>query len=93
MVTTCNQLLNYYKIDTVFSHQETGLLITYTRDKDFTRYCRNNSIHWIENNNNGVLRGLLNRNDWFDKWDEYMYQICALHGLSLSFSSPLILTM
>jgi deoxyribodipyrimidine photo-lyase len=74
VVTTCNQLLNYYKIDTVFSHQETGLLITYTRDKDFTRYCRNNSIHWIENNNNGVLRGLLNRNDWFDKWDEYMYQ-------------------
>jgi deoxyribodipyrimidine photo-lyase len=74
VVTACNQLLNYYKIDTVFSHQETGLLITYTRDKDFTRYCRNNSIDWVENNNNGVLRGLLNRNDWFDKWDEYMYQ-------------------
>ena len=55
VVTTCNQLLNYYKINTVFSHQETGLLITYTRDKDFTRYCRNNSMNWLENNNNGVL--------------------------------------
>ncbi len=74
VVTTFNQLLNYYKIDTVFSHQETGLLITYKRDKDFKRYCRNNSINWIENNNNGVLRGLLNREDWFDKWNEYMYQ-------------------
>lgn len=74
VVTTCNQLLNYYKINTVFSHQETGLLITYTRDKDFTRYCRNNSINWVENNNNGVLRGLLNRNDWFSKWDDFMYK-------------------
>ena len=73
VITAFNQLQNYYKIHTVFSHQETGLLITYNRDKDFTRYCRNNNIHWIENNNNGVLRGLLNREDWFEKWDEYMY--------------------
>ena len=72
VITAFNQLQNYYKIDTVFSHQETGLLITYKRDKDFTRYCRNNNINWIENNNNGVLRGLLNREDWFEKWDEYM---------------------
>jgi deoxyribodipyrimidine photo-lyase len=74
VVTAFNQILNYFKIDTVFSHQETGLLITYQRDKDFKRYCRNNSINWIENNNNGVLRGLLNRDDWFEKWDDYMYQ-------------------
>lgn len=74
IVTAFNQILNYYKIDTVFSHQETGLLITYKRDKDFKRYCRNNSINWVENNNNGVLRGLLNREDWFEKWDDYMYQ-------------------
>jgi deoxyribodipyrimidine photo-lyase len=73
VVNAFNQLFDSYKIDTVFSHQETGLLITYNRDKEFTRYCRNNSINWTQNNNNGVLRGLLNREDWFDKWDEYMY--------------------
>jgi deoxyribodipyrimidine photo-lyase len=72
VITVFNQLQNYYKINTVFSHQETGLLITYNRDKDFARYCRNNNIKWVENNNNGVLRGLLNREDWFEKWDEYM---------------------
>ena len=68
VVNAFNQLLDTYKINGVFSHQETGLLITYNRDKDFTRYCRNNSIDWIENKNNAVLRGLLNREDWFDKW-------------------------
>lgn len=72
VITVFNQLQNYFKINTVYSHQETGLLITYNRDKDFARYCRNNNINWVENNNNGVLRGLLNREDWFEKWDEYM---------------------
>jgi deoxyribodipyrimidine photo-lyase len=47
VVNTFNQLFNYYKINSVFSHQETGLLITYNRDKEFTRYCRNNSVNWV----------------------------------------------
>jgi deoxyribodipyrimidine photo-lyase len=72
VTTVFNQLQNYYKINAVFSHQETGLLVTYNRDKDFIRYCRNNSISWVENKNNGVLRGLLNREDWLDKWEDYM---------------------
>ena len=69
-----NQLQTKYTIKKVFSHQETGLLVTFNRDKEFARYCRNNSIEWTENINNGVLRGLLNREDWFDKWESYMYQ-------------------
>ena len=72
VVAAFNQLLSTYKIHSVFSHQETGLLITYNRDKNFTRYCRNNSINWIENKNNGILRGLLNREDWFENWEDYM---------------------
>ena len=72
VITVFNQLLNTFKIDTVFSHQETGLLVTYNRDKDFARYCWNNSIQWKENNNNGVLRGLLNRANWLEKWENYM---------------------
>ena len=74
VINAVNQIQNNYKIHTVFSHQETGLLITYNRDKEFTRYCRNNNIQWKENSNNGVLRGLLNRLDWLDKWEDYMHQ-------------------
>jgi len=69
-----NQLQSFYKIDTVYSHVETGLLVTYNRDKEFTRYCRNNFINWIENKNNGVERGLVNRDNWFDNWESYMYK-------------------
>jgi deoxyribodipyrimidine photo-lyase len=89
VVNAFNQLQNYYKIDTVFSHQETGLLITYNRDKDFKRFCRNNSINWKENNNNGVLRGILNRDDWFDQWDDYMYG----HQIKNTYSSEKVISI
>ena len=72
IINIFNQIQNSFKIGNVYSHQETGLLVTYQRDKDFARYCRNNSMEWKENINNGVLRGLLNREDWFEMWEAYM---------------------
>lgn len=69
-----NQLQEFYKIEAVFSHVETGLLITYNRDKEFKRYCRNNLIEWHESKNNGVERGLANRDHWFENWEAYMHQ-------------------
>jgi deoxyribodipyrimidine photo-lyase len=74
ITSALNQLQEIYKIDTIYSHAETGLLITYNRDKEFTRYCRNNFIQWVENKNNGVERGLVNREDWFENWEDYMHQ-------------------
>jgi deoxyribodipyrimidine photo-lyase len=70
--STFNQLQEFYKIDTVFSHVETGLLVTYNRDKEFNRYCINNFIEWIESKNNGVERGLVHRENWFENWETYM---------------------
>lgn len=67
-----NQLQEFYKINTIYSHVETGLLLTYNRDKEFKRYCRNNFIKWVETTNNGVERGLTSRKDWFENWEVYM---------------------
>lgn len=81
VLTVCSEVLHVfnalqevYKIDTVFSHQETGLKITYERDKAFKRFCKNNQINWVENINNGIFRGLKNRADWVAKWEKYMNQ-------------------
>jgi len=69
-----NLIQSYYKVETIYSHVETGLLVTYNRDKEFKRYCRNNLIDWVESKNNGVARGLVNRDNWFENWESYMYQ-------------------
>mgnify|MGYP003314262667 CR=1 FL=1 len=34
--------------------------------------CDKNNIVWFENINNGVFRGLKNRNKWREKWTKYM---------------------
>lgn len=72
--TVFNIIQEFYKIDAIFSHVETGILVTYNRDKEFTRYCRNNFIQWNESKNNGVERGLINRDNWLEKWEDYMSQ-------------------
>ena len=74
IISVFNQLQEFYKINQVFSHIETGILTTYNRDKDFKRYCRNNLIEWVENKNNAVKRGLTDRGNWFENWDAYMAQ-------------------
>ena len=72
IMAAINQLLQFYKIDAVYSHQETGIKITFDRDKAFERYCKNSLITWHQNINNGVVRGLKNRTQWFETWDDYM---------------------
>ena len=72
IIQTIATLQQFWKIETIFSHYETGIRITYERDKAFSRFCKNNLITWEENTNNGVFRGRQNRLDWVKDWEEYM---------------------
>jgi deoxyribodipyrimidine photo-lyase len=72
VISVLNTIQENYKIDAVFSHKETGVKITYDRDKNFKRFCKNNLINWVENTNNGIFRALKNRNNWVANWENYM---------------------
>jgi deoxyribodipyrimidine photo-lyase len=72
VISIINSIQEIYKIDSVFSHQETGIKITYERDKSFKRFCKNNVINWKENINNGIFRALENRKNWVSLWEDYM---------------------
>ncbi|WP_298320628.1 cryptochrome/deoxyribodipyrimidine photo-lyase family protein [uncultured Aquimarina sp.] len=74
VIHTIGTLQQFWKIDHVFSHQETGIRITYERDKAFSRFCKNNLIQWVENTNNGIHRGLQNRVNWREDCEHYMNQ-------------------
>ena len=56
----------------IFSHNETGLNVTFSRDILLKEFCQNNSIQWEEEINNGVFRGLKNRKNWIKKWRDHM---------------------
>ena len=38
VISAFNQLLSNYTIKNIYSHQETGILVTYERDKSFIRF-------------------------------------------------------
>ena len=71
IISAINQLMELYSIRDIYSHQETGILVTYNRDKSFKRFCKNNLISWHETINNGVQRGLKDREKWTKMCNEY----------------------
>ncbi len=71
-------------IKRVFSHQETGLAITYQRDLEVKKRFQNLGIQWKEFNNNGVVRGIKNRKTWVNSWENHMNTPCLkfnIHAL------------
>ena len=59
-------------INKIFSHEETGLKITYDRDMKINHFCKENNIQWLEYQCNGIFRGRKNREDWVKDWHAFM---------------------
>lgn len=68
------KLTNDFNVQNVYSYQETGIKVTFDRDKEVTQLFKKRSIKWIEYQNNGVIRGLIDRKDWSSKWTQFMSQ-------------------
>jgi deoxyribodipyrimidine photo-lyase len=52
-----NHLYQKFKFEALYSHQETGNLLTYARDQSVKKWCKNLGIKWIEKNPSSVMRG------------------------------------
>lgn len=62
------EIAEQYKIQTIFSYQESGTKITYDRDKLVKLFCNTNQIEWKEFQRDGIIRAIRNRKDWDKKW-------------------------
>ncbi len=58
---------------TLFSHEETGIALTFARDQAIQQWCRTNRICWQEYQQGAVVRGLSHRQDWDERWRETMH--------------------
>ncbi len=65
-------LQKYYKINTVFSHQEIGNKMSYDRDITMHIFFKENAIAWKEYQTNGIVRKLKNRSNWDVRWEQKM---------------------
>lgn len=55
-------------ITKILSYQETGMRMTYIRDKKVAKWCKEHKIIWQESIQNGVFRGIKNRKQWKNDW-------------------------
>lgn len=62
------QLIETYHINKVYSYQESGIQLTYNRDKAIKKLLSVNKIGWKEFQRDGVLRGIKNRQGWDQAW-------------------------
>lgn len=59
-------------IGQIWSHQETGNNLTFQRDRQLARWCRERGISWTEFPQNGVIRRLQSRDGWARQWARRM---------------------
>lgn len=72
VLTGMEEIAQGYTINKLFSHQETGTLLTFDRDKSVKKWCQQKGIQWIEYRQDGVRRGLSHREGWEKKWEQDM---------------------
>ncbi len=68
-----NFFLDNYKIQNVFSYQESGVLATWNRDKAIAHILGSKKTKWTEFQQNGVVRGMNHRKVWDKQWFETMF--------------------
>lgn len=67
------EILNQFKVKKVFSYQESGIRLTYQRDKKMSLYFKEHQIEWLQCQRDGIIRGIKNRQGWDKKWFESMH--------------------
>lgn len=65
-------------IETLFSYEETGLRVTYERDKAVKAWCQKHRVNWQEYQSNGVKRGRSSRDGWAKDWHSVMSEPLAM---------------
>ena len=89
VVSVLSKINAIWSIKTLYSMEETGLEITYNRDKNVKKWCNSVHVTWREHQNNGVIRGLSNRKNWRNMWNDYMMNpIMPFTATSSHFINP-----
>ena len=64
MISLLIEIVQFYKVENLFSHMEIGLKTTFDRDKSVKLFCQNNEITYREFAQDGVIRGQQHREGW-----------------------------
>jgi deoxyribodipyrimidine photo-lyase len=83
------QIQQDYSIQSVYSHQETGIAVTYARDREMAAYFSAQGIPWKEYQQQGVQRKRKNRKGWESFWHGFMTAPLAHPAFDLATFVPI----
>lgn len=84
-----------FNIHTVYSYQESGIELTWRRDKRLKKQLNQQKIEWKEYQKGGVIRGIKNRKKWDYQWAKFIQRsiiknqysqqeyLCVEHSFSI----------
>ena len=72
MPDTLDRVHDQWRFGELWSHEETGLAITYARDRRVKAWCRGREVRWTERPQHGVVRPLASRDGWAGRWRRRM---------------------
>ncbi len=58
----------HFEIKKLYSFRESGIEISWKRDKAIKVFCKKHDIIWKESQRDGILRGIKNRDSWRKQW-------------------------
>lgn len=72
VISVLQEITEKFEVVSIFSHEETGLAVTFSRDKAVLRWATQNSIAWHESASGAVVRPCANRDSWDKNWQKTM---------------------
>ena len=71
-----------YSVQSVFSYRESGIKLTWERDKAIKELLKSKGIKWKQLQRDNVLRGIKNRDNWDKIWYQTMNQVALTNSYS-----------
>jgi len=65
-------ILDQFEVKNVFTYQESGVQVTWNRDRAIKKLFDSKHVFWREFQRDAIVRGIKNRNGWDKQWDETM---------------------
>jgi deoxyribodipyrimidine photo-lyase len=72
-VDTFEWIAQHFEIRDIFSYRESGIRLTWMRDKAVRNWCSHQNVRWTECKRDGIQRGIKNREGWDRQWHGFMH--------------------
>jgi deoxyribodipyrimidine photo-lyase len=73
-----------YEIHHVFSYQESGVMVTWKRDKALKKFFESKKIVWQEFQKDNIIRGIKNRKGWDKQWYQAMSKLVSVNAYTVA---------